>query len=611
MAVAGHIVANLTTNTAGWSSGLNAALGPLSEFASATMRIVGSAVMKFSEVGDSLAKMSDRTSISVEELSKLSYAAGLSDASMEGLQNGLLKMNQFLLTAKEGSATATKTLQTLGVSMDQLNTADASGKFGLFADALNAVEDPGERAALAMRVFGKGAAELLPLLEEGSHGIKVMGDNAERLGLVLSSAAAKAAADLNDAWGEMINSVDMLVVTFGGEFAPIVAGLASLFSQWLADNRELVIVFGKVAVVVAGLIGLFKTWKLGVEALTKAMIFAKAFSGPKQWIALAAGIAVAAGATWAMNEIMENAAVVGEDAIDIAKQRREAEEQAAAAVKNEAVPATQDFTAAMQQLKSSYDAILPKSVQVRAAVAKMASDWIAAKNAGAELTLTQQQLAFLMSKTILNESGFTGMLDSVRSELSVLHGDITETEQKFQAMAAFGVDTKALNVLRQMMAERDRLLSEQQQKEKAAEETRRRITGVTQRVLESQETPFSRFAAEARDVQEAIASGSVSVSSGLQYLEQLRKKMLEDQTAEATPAQRAQASNVGLDARSAQANQMIVDLVNRRAASPEQAALKEQQKATQLAVESKELLQDIRDDTRRRAIAARPWGQRT
>ena len=154
MAVAGHIVANLTTNTTGWSSGLKAALGPLQGLSSQVMSLAAGAVMRFAEVGASLDDMSQRTGISASELSKLSFAADQSDTSMEGLQKGLMKMNALLHDASQGSAGAKSTLDELGMSVGQLNSADAVGKFGMFADALNRIEDPGERAAVAMKVFG-------------------------------------------------------------------------------------------------------------------------------------------------------------------------------------------------------------------------------------------------------------------------------------------------------------------------------------------------------------------------------------------------------------------------------------------------------------------------
>ena len=57
----------------------------------------------FSDTGDVLDKMSQRTGVSVEALSELGYAADLSGTDMETLENGLRVMQKSLVEAAKGS----------------------------------------------------------------------------------------------------------------------------------------------------------------------------------------------------------------------------------------------------------------------------------------------------------------------------------------------------------------------------------------------------------------------------------------------------------------------------------------------------------------------------
>lgn len=612
MAVAGHIVANLTANTTGWSSGLRGAIGPLQAVAGVITGMAVGAVSRFVQVGDELDKLRARTGISATELSKLGFAASQSDVSMAGLQSGLTKMGVFLRDTAMGSTQAKQTLSGLGIQMDQLNAADAVGKFGMFADALNGVQDPGERAAIAMKIFGKGAIELLPLLNEGSTGLARFAEEAERLGLVMDDETAASAAKLGDQWAKMKSTADRLLVTLGAELAPVITLVSSVTATWLAENRDTLVTLSKVAVALAGMVLLIKAVTFATQAYSTARKIALALSGPAGWLTLAgAGVALGV-ATWGMNAAFEAANAKLDEASTLVDRASESQSRHKSAMEA-STAAAKEFNATLAQMKSSYEASLPKSEQLRTSIRKMGEDWHAALKAGAEMTLTWDQMKALQTRTQLNESGFTSTFETLKSELAVLRGEITETEQQFAAMASFGVDDKHISALRTMMAERDAIVSQQQQEEREAEEQRSRLADTTRRVMESQETPLSRFEEDVKAVSEAIRAGEIHAADGLAYLEQQRQKMLAaESTAESTAAGRGQASNTGLDARGAQANQMIVDLVNRRgAASPEAAALAEQKKNTALASKSATLLTEIRDDNRRQQrLATRPFGQR-
>lgn len=215
----------------------------------------------FASAGDALDKMSSRTGASVEALSELGYAASLSGSDLETLEAGLRTMQKNLVAAVRGADGATETLRLLGLRAGDLAELSPDAQFKLLADRLSRVEDPALRATLAMEVFGKAGARLLPLLAEGAAGIEGLQAQARALGLTVSTETARDAAELSTALGTLWKVLRHGVFVIGAALAPTLTELAGYLTRvvvavtaWIKDNRELVVWSLKLAatVLVAG-----------------------------------------------------------------------------------------------------------------------------------------------------------------------------------------------------------------------------------------------------------------------------------------------------------------------------------------------------------------------
>lgn len=214
--------------------------------------LLGASVV-FSQMGDELDKLSTRTGFTVEQLSGLKHAAGLSDASMEDLEAGLRGMEKSI--TKGGKA-----FQALGIDLDQLRKQSPAEQFGSIADAIAAVRDPTQRAALAMQVLGKGGTALLPMLAGGRKGLNEMAAEAERLGLIMTTAESKSAAAYNDALGTLWEQLKMTAAVIGSAVAPLLTDLLKRSQPiiaatitWVRANRPLLANLFAIAAAVAGL----------------------------------------------------------------------------------------------------------------------------------------------------------------------------------------------------------------------------------------------------------------------------------------------------------------------------------------------------------------------
>ena len=218
--------------------------------------LIGSA-KAFSEMGDRMAKMSQRTGISVETLSELAYAAELSGADLDTLEGSLRKMQKAIVAAAEGSESATDALGKLGLTVADLRGLSPDHQFKLIADRLSQIQSPAVKAALAMELFGKSGTQLLPLMSEGAKGIEALQQQARDLGLTMSTEDAKAAEALNDAFDTLWKVVKQGVFVIGSALAPTLKAVSEWIvntvvttTAWIKENKNLVVTILKVAAAV-------------------------------------------------------------------------------------------------------------------------------------------------------------------------------------------------------------------------------------------------------------------------------------------------------------------------------------------------------------------------
>ena len=153
-----------------------------------------------SEYADDILTMSTVTGMSTESLQAYKYAAELVDTPLETLTGSMSKQIKAMSSARDGSAKFVDAYAELGISV-----TDSSGKlrdsdtvYWETIDALGKVSNETERNALSMKIFGKSAQELNPLIAQGSAGIAALTEEAKRMGVVMSEDSLKALGNFDD-----------------------------------------------------------------------------------------------------------------------------------------------------------------------------------------------------------------------------------------------------------------------------------------------------------------------------------------------------------------------------------------------------------------------------
>jgi len=180
----------------------------------------------------------DRLSSTPEIVSALGYAADQSGASLQDVE--IAAKGIYKTLAAQGKT---------GGALDE--------EFLKLAEALDAIEDPAKKSALAMEVMGKSGLKMLPMLKGGRAGLEALFGKAAKTGSIVTSenaAKAEAAGDaLNDIWLTFKNT---LLIT-AASILPFESSIQSITEkiveaggatrQWITDNAGLIVGIGAAA----------------------------------------------------------------------------------------------------------------------------------------------------------------------------------------------------------------------------------------------------------------------------------------------------------------------------------------------------------------------------
>lgn len=189
------------------------------------------------EAADQMGKLAQQAGTTVEEFSALAYAADLAGISKEELSASLVKLTKNMSEAAQGTGEAVDGFKALNISVKNtdgtLRSSDAV--LGDLAERFAGMKDSAEKTALAVNIFGRSGAQLIPLLNAGRAGIKELKDEAQRLGVVISGETAKAAEEFNDNMTRLKKSAEGLALTFVKELLPT---LQSITDQLLIGQKN-------------------------------------------------------------------------------------------------------------------------------------------------------------------------------------------------------------------------------------------------------------------------------------------------------------------------------------------------------------------------------------
>lgn len=203
----------MKTFAVGFAGGLAAGVVP------AITGVVSSAF----QMASSLQEASEKVGVTVEALQELRFAANQSGVSSEQLETSVVRLNKSLGALQLGSKPAVDAFAQIGLSADDLRGKRPEEAMRLIADGLNKIPDAATRAAVGQAIFGRGYAQLIPLINGGSEALNRFAEESRKNGQI-STEDAKKLDELADGWDKLKIRVGVATVNIIGDLAKLAQG---------------------------------------------------------------------------------------------------------------------------------------------------------------------------------------------------------------------------------------------------------------------------------------------------------------------------------------------------------------------------------------------------
>lgn len=135
------------------------------------------------QAGAELKIMSERLGLTTQQLQQYQLAAGEAGVRSEGLTFGLRFLNRNIAEAASKGGEAAVAFKALGVHLKESGKVrDTSDVLIDVADGMAKIQESSKRTELAMRLFGRGGAELIPILSQGGAAFRKAREEMQALG---------------------------------------------------------------------------------------------------------------------------------------------------------------------------------------------------------------------------------------------------------------------------------------------------------------------------------------------------------------------------------------------------------------------------------------------
>lgn len=228
---------SLTAKTALMATGIGAAAGyGIKKIASI---ISDTVAMAFSNVNMELFELNQQFGLTVEEFSKLRYAANNSNTDIETLGKGFAKLNDSIVRGMKGDGGALEQFDKLGLSVEALSRMDVESRFKTLADALRGIADPSQKLNIAQKLLGEDdGRKLMMLLNAGSEGIDKLKTQAEQFGLVIGQDQIERVAQVQAAWNTLWDVVKQGFRQIATQWGPLIVRVLELIISTIVNIMD-------------------------------------------------------------------------------------------------------------------------------------------------------------------------------------------------------------------------------------------------------------------------------------------------------------------------------------------------------------------------------------
>ena len=218
------------------------AIAAIGTAAAAALKGIVNLAKATTEYGDTVDKESQKLGISTDLYQELDYAMRSNGAEIGDISKGIKNMTKDLAGFANGSQNAADKYSKIGVSLKNVDGSMKSEQ-ELLLDTIQALAnmtDETQRDAAAQEIFGKSAAELKPLLNEGADGIRDLMNEAQAYGMVMGEDTVKASAIFDDSMTRLNGTITGFKNRMMGDLLPSLTKITDAFSLLIigADGAD-------------------------------------------------------------------------------------------------------------------------------------------------------------------------------------------------------------------------------------------------------------------------------------------------------------------------------------------------------------------------------------
>lgn len=243
-------IRSLGTQLSSLATPLNLGVAAFAAFGSAATAITRGLVDLEGRV-EQLGNTALRLGTDFQTIQVLDEAARRSGVAIDALAAGIQKLAVNINEARSGTGKAADAFRELGITQEELLTLDPASLAEKTAAALQMIEDPARRAALATETLGKAGLTLLP-------GFNAIGESEaalRRFAAAISDVDQGRISSLGQAFDNVKTSITGLGQNILLPFAGIAEGVSNLFADVIASVSRLAQVIGAVLTPVLDTIG--------------------------------------------------------------------------------------------------------------------------------------------------------------------------------------------------------------------------------------------------------------------------------------------------------------------------------------------------------------------
>ena len=188
--------------------------------------------------GDEIDKNAQKIGLSTKAYQEWAYVFDHAGANVDNLQSGMKTLSEVIVEAANGSESAKKKLDAVGLSIEQLNGLSQEEQLGLVIEALQNMEAGAERTAAANDLLGKSSSDMAAVLNMTSEEVDALKAEANDYGMIMSDEAVASSAAFSDSLTRLRGTAEGLKRSLIGELLPGITGIMDGIAALVAGSDD-------------------------------------------------------------------------------------------------------------------------------------------------------------------------------------------------------------------------------------------------------------------------------------------------------------------------------------------------------------------------------------